>query len=69
MLQATVETWDAATGAIVCLDDGTRVSCSADAVDAGGWRMLRSGQRVRLIIDGDLNDGGIVRMVEPWARS
>jgi hypothetical protein len=67
MVQATVESWDAAVGAVVCLDDGTRLTCSPDAVAAGGWRLLRSGQRVALAIAGDPHADGIVRAVEPWS--
>lgn len=62
-MQATVESWDSATGAVVCLDDGTRVRCPAEAVTAGGWRLLRSGQRVTLVVDGDPRTGGVVRSV------
>ena len=53
---ATVRTHDVETRAgTVLLDDGTVVAYSAAAFDAGGLRLLRSGQRVRLHLDG----GGI----------
>ena len=55
-MQATVESWDAQSGAIVCLDNGQRVTCPASAVLAGGWRLLRSGQRVRLQLTHDANE-------------
>jgi cold shock CspA family protein len=64
MLQATVESWDAAEGAVVCLDDGTRVTCSPESVTQGGWRLLRSGQRVALVVEGDPRSDGVVRSVE-----
>ena len=41
---------DARTGTVL-LDDGTLVTYSAGAFDAGGLRLLRSGQRVRLHLD------------------
>jgi hypothetical protein len=59
MVQATVESWDPATGAVMCLDDGTRVTCSPEAVVRGGWRMLRSGQRVALVVRGMADDGQV----------
>lgn len=62
-MQATVESWDSDSGAVVCLDDGTRVRCPAEAIAAGGWRLLRSGQRVTLVVEGDLRSGGAVRLV------
>ena len=51
---ATVRTHnvDARTGSVL-LDDGTLVTYSAAAFDAGGLRLLRSGQRVRLRLDTD----------------
>ncbi len=36
----------------VVLDDGTRLEYGAAAFDAGGLRLLRPGQRVRLVLDG-----------------
>ena len=41
---------DARTGSVL-LDDGTLLPYSAAAFDAGGLRLLRSGQRVRLRLD------------------
>ena len=38
------------TGSVL-LDDGTTLSYSAEAFDAGGLRLLRPGQRVRLRVD------------------
>ncbi|SNX64277.1 YD repeat-containing protein [Streptomyces sp. TLI_55] len=53
-MQATAYTYDAAsrTGSVL-LDDGTPVPFDAPAFDAGGLRLLRPGQRVRIELDGD----------------
>lgn len=48
-MQATAYTFDPATrSGSVLLDDGTPVSFDAAAFDAGGLRLLRPGQRVRI---------------------
>jgi cold shock CspA family protein len=48
-VQATVATFDPATGSgTVLTDDGRRIPYGADAFAAGGLRLLRLGQRVRL---------------------
>jgi 2-phospho-L-lactate guanylyltransferase len=53
-LQATVATFDRETGAgTVLLDDGRRESFDGTAFAAGGLRLLRLGQRVRLEYQGD----------------
>jgi len=53
-VQATVATFDHATGAgTVLTDDGRRVDFDADAFVAGGLRLLRLGQRVRLEYAGE----------------
>jgi cold shock CspA family protein len=53
-MQATVATFDPATGAgTVLLDDGRPVHFDGAAFAAGGLRLLRLGQRVRLDRDGD----------------
>ncbi len=53
-VQATVATFDPATGAgTVLLDDGRRVPFDGAAFAAGGLRLLRLGQRVRLEYRGD----------------
>ena len=58
-VQATVATFDPATGGgTVLLDDGRRTSFDGAAFAAGGLRLLRLGQRVRLEYD----DGRIVRV-------
>jgi cold shock CspA family protein len=58
-VQATVATFDSATGTgTVLLDDGRRESFDAAAFTAGGLRLLRLGQRVRLEYDG----GQVVRV-------
>ena len=53
-MQATVATFDPATGAgRVLLDDGRPVDFDGAAFAAGGLRLLRLGQRVRLELDGE----------------
>ncbi|WP_219460921.1 hypothetical protein [Nonomuraea rhizosphaerae] len=53
-MQATVRTFDPATrSGTVFLDDGTVLEFGAPAFDAGPLRLLRSGQRVRLVMTGD----------------
>ncbi|MFE2013057.1 hypothetical protein [Streptomyces sp. NPDC059491] len=48
-MQATAFTYDPETrSGSVLLDDGTPVEFGADAFDAGGLRLLRPGQRVRI---------------------
>ncbi len=50
-VQATSRHHDAATGAgDVVLDDGRVVAYDAAAFAAGGLRLLRAGQRVRLVL-------------------
>jgi cold shock CspA family protein len=52
-MQATAYTYDAETrSGSVLLDDGTPVSFDAAAFDAGGLRLLRPGQRVRIEAEG-----------------
>jgi hypothetical protein len=51
--QATVETFDPAGDVVVILDDGASMRAPADAARAGGFRMLRSGQRVALTLNDD----------------
>jgi cold shock CspA family protein len=51
-VQATVATFDPATGAgSVLLDDGRPLEFDGSAFAAGGLRLLRFGQRVRLEFD------------------
>jgi cold shock CspA family protein len=58
-VQGTVKDFDSATGAgSVLLDDGREVAFDGDAFAAGGLRLLRFGQRVRLETDG----GRVVRV-------
>ncbi|MGW2227929.1 hypothetical protein [Streptomyces formicae] len=53
-MQATAYTYDSETrSGSVLLDDGTPVPFEAPAFDAGGLRLLRPGQRVRIEVDGD----------------
>ncbi|MEU3371665.1 hypothetical protein ACFYM2_30760 [Streptomyces sp. NPDC006711] len=48
-MQATAYTYDPETrSGSVLLDDGTPVEFGAPAFDAGGLRLLRPGQRVRI---------------------
>jgi 2-phospho-L-lactate guanylyltransferase len=61
-VQATVATFDPGTGSgTVLTDDGRRIPYGADAFAAGGLRLLRFGQRVRLEIAGD-GTGRVVRI-------
>ncbi len=57
--QATVATFDPGTGAgTVLLDDGRPESFDGAAFAAGGLRLLRLGQRVRL----EYGEGRVVRI-------
>jgi len=52
-VQATVRSFDAGSrSGTVLLDDGTELSYDRPAFDAGGIRLLRVGQRVRIEVDG-----------------
>ncbi|MBA0051775.1 hypothetical protein E0L36_12970 [Streptomyces sp. AJS327] len=52
-MQATSYTYDAETrSGSVLLDDGTPLPFDAAAFDAGGLRLLRPGQRVRIEVTG-----------------
>ncbi|MBB2913850.1 cold shock CspA family protein [Streptosporangium becharense] len=52
-MQATVRLFDPATrSGSVFLDDGTEVPFGAAAFDAGPLRLLRSGQRVNIVVAG-----------------
>ncbi|MFD9765298.1 hypothetical protein ACFWXI_17525 [[Kitasatospora] papulosa] len=52
-MQATSFTYDSGTrSGSVLLDDGTPVDFDAAAFDAGGLRLLRPGQRVRIETEG-----------------
>jgi cold shock CspA family protein len=52
-MQATAFTYDPETrSGQVLLDDGTPVPFDAEAFDAGGLRLLRPGQRVRIETEG-----------------
>ncbi|MGP4112370.1 hypothetical protein ACTWP5_15855 [Streptomyces sp. 4N509B] len=53
-MQATAYTFDPATRTgSVLLDDGTPMDFGASAFDAGGLRLLRPGQRVRIEVSGE----------------
>ncbi|MGW0706885.1 hypothetical protein ACWD4G_13160 [Streptomyces sp. NPDC002643] len=53
-MQATAYTYDPRTRTgQVLLDDGTPLPFDAPAFDAGGLRLLRPGQRVRIEIEGE----------------
>ncbi|MEU4108347.1 hypothetical protein ACGFYT_00785 [Streptomyces sp. NPDC048208] len=52
-MQATAYTYDPETrSGKVLLDDGTPVPFDTAAFDAGGLRLLRAGQRVRIETEG-----------------
>lgn len=52
-MQATSYTYDPGTrSGSVLLDDGTPLPFDAAAFDAGGLRLLRPGQRVRIEVEG-----------------
>lgn len=54
VMQGTAYTYDPETRAgSVLLDDGTPLPFDAAAFDAGGLRMLRPGQRVRIEVEGE----------------
>jgi len=56
-MQATSYTYDPETrSGSVLLDDGTPLPFGADAFDAGGLRLLRVGQRVRIEVEGEGDD-------------
>lgn len=51
-MQATVRRFEADTrSGTVLLDDGVELPYDADAFDAGGIRLLRVGQRVRIEVE------------------
>jgi cold shock CspA family protein len=53
-MQATVSSYDPATGAgTVLLDDGVELRFGAEALTGTGLRLLRPGQRVRLETTGN----------------
>ncbi|WP_415951521.1 hypothetical protein [Streptomyces sp. KLOTTS4A1] len=53
-MQATAYTYDPEThSGSVLLDDGTPVDFPAEAFEAGGLRLLRPGQRVRIETEGE----------------
>ncbi|MGW7223912.1 hypothetical protein [Streptomyces sp. NPDC054826] len=56
-MQATAYTYDPESrSGQVLLDDGTPVPFDAPAFDAGGLRLLRPGQRVRVEAEGEGED-------------
>lgn len=62
-MQATAYTYDPATrSGSVLLDDGTPLPFDTAAFDAGGLRLLRPGQRVRIETDGE-GAGGRITLV------
>jgi 2-phospho-L-lactate guanylyltransferase len=63
-MQATAYTFDPGTReGSVLLDDGTPLPFDAAAFDAGGLRLLRPGQRVRVRVEGAVTSGGDTRRV------
>ncbi len=62
-MQATAYTYDSETrSGSVLLDDGTPVEFGAPAFAAGGLRLLRAGQRVRIETEGS-GDGLRITLV------
>lgn len=61
MTQATVRSWDEGDGGSAYLDDGTVIEIPRDALQGSVFRFLRSGQRVRLVLD----DGEVVAVDLP----
>lgn len=69
-MQATVRSFNQDTRAgSVLLDDGSEVAFDAEAFRAGGLRLLRPGQRVRLQVSpaGDIVTLTILTMMTPAA--
>lgn len=63
-MQATAYTYDPAhRSGSVLLDDGTPLPFDAVAFDAGGLRLLRPGQRVRIELADDADGGRRVVLV------
>jgi cold shock CspA family protein len=59
LVQATVAQFDPETGSgTVLTDDGRRIPFDGAAFAAGGLRLLRPGQRVKM----DMADGRVVRV-------
>jgi len=62
-MQGTVSEFDPETrSGVVLLDDGSQVRFPAEAFDAGGLRLLRLGQRLRLE---RAADGTVTRVTIP----
>ena len=60
-MQATAYTYSPETrSGSVLLDDGTPLPFDAAAFDAGGLRMLRPGQRVRIRTEGEGEERKVV---------
>ena len=60
-LQATVRAWDPEQGGSALLDVGTVVALPAEALRGSVFRLLRTGQRVRLeFTDGVVTAVGLV---------
>jgi cold shock CspA family protein len=60
--QATVSAFHADGSATLLRDDGVLVDVTAAAVQSGGWRSLRPGQRVTVSRD---PDGAVSRVLRP----
>ncbi|MGW1246850.1 hypothetical protein [Streptomyces sp. NPDC002535] len=59
-MQATAFTYDPETrSGSVLLDDGTPVEFGAEAFEAGGLRLLRPGQRVRIEAESGTSGAGL----------
>lgn len=70
-MQATVRTFSPATrSGTLLLDDGTQFPFDAAAFVAGGFRLLRSGQRVRISVeDNRITRVGLPGVDAPAARA
>ena len=65
-MQATVRTFSPQTrSGTVLLDDGSGLEFDAPAFDAGGFRLLRPGQRVRVSVE----DARVTRVALPGLES
>lgn len=60
-MQATVRQYSSGTrSGDVLLDDGTLLPFGSDAFDRSGLRLLRLGQRVRIMVAGEYDDRRVV---------
>lgn len=68
-MQGTVRSFDPSTGVgVVLLDDGSQVGFGAAAFAKSGLRLVRSGQRLRLRVDGAGQVTAVSLVTLPLAR-